>query len=145
MCPINVNKGNEDKVFKNLYGDSKDIIKNLTAIHIRLKVGDLVRISKVKNIFEKGYVTNWSDEIFIVSEVIIREIPVYRIRDRKGEEIKGVFYDYELQKVFKLDQTIHIEKIIKSRKSKKNGTEYLVKWLNQSSKFNSWVKASDLQ
>ena len=35
----------------------------------RFKVGDRVRISKFKNIFAKGYTSNWSSEIFIVDKI----------------------------------------------------------------------------
>ena len=35
----------------------------------RLKVGDRVRISKFKNVFAKGYIPNWSTEIFIVDKI----------------------------------------------------------------------------
>ena len=35
----------------------------------RFKFGDHVSISKYKSIFAKGYVTNWSEEIFIVSKI----------------------------------------------------------------------------
>ena len=35
----------------------------------RYNVGDRVRISKVKNIFAKGYTPNWSREIFIVNKI----------------------------------------------------------------------------
>ena len=31
----------------------------------KFKVSDLVRISKYKNIFAKGYAPNWSEEIFL--------------------------------------------------------------------------------
>ena len=30
----------------------------------KFKVGDHVRISKLKNVFAKGYAPNWSEEIF---------------------------------------------------------------------------------
>ena len=30
------------------------------------KIGDIVRISKYKNIFAKGYVPNWSEEVFVI-------------------------------------------------------------------------------
>ena len=33
------------------------------------KIGDIVRISKYKNIFAKGYVSNWSEEVFVAKEV----------------------------------------------------------------------------
>ena len=35
----------------------------------RFNVGDRVRISKFKNIFAKGYTSNWSKEIFIVNKI----------------------------------------------------------------------------
>ena len=36
----------------------------------KFKVGDYVRISKYKNIFAKGYMPNWSEEVFISSKFI---------------------------------------------------------------------------
>ena len=33
----------------------------------KLRVGDHVRTSKYKNVFTKGYVPNWSEEIFVIS------------------------------------------------------------------------------
>ena len=32
------------------------------------KIGDFVRISKYKNIFAKGYVPNWSEEVFVIKK-----------------------------------------------------------------------------
>ena len=37
----------------------------------KFKVGDLVRISKYENIFAKGYVPNWSEEVFVIIKVKI--------------------------------------------------------------------------
>ena len=34
----------------------------------KVKVGDHVRISKHKNIFEKSYVPNWSEEVFVIKK-----------------------------------------------------------------------------
>ena len=34
----------------------------------KFKVGDRVRISKYKNIFTKGYMPNWSEEVFVVKK-----------------------------------------------------------------------------
>ena len=31
----------------------------------KFKIGDIVRISKYKKIFAKGYVPNWSEKIFL--------------------------------------------------------------------------------
>ena len=35
----------------------------------KLKVGDNVRISKYKNVFAKGYVPNFSEEVFVIKKV----------------------------------------------------------------------------
>ena len=42
----------------------------------KFRVGDYVRISKYKNIFAEGYMTNWSEEIFISSK-IKNTVPCY--------------------------------------------------------------------
>ena len=35
----------------------------------KFKIGDIVRISKYKNIFAKGYTQNWSEELFVIKKV----------------------------------------------------------------------------
>ena len=37
----------------------------------KFKIGDIVRISKYKNIFTKGYVPIWSEEIFVIKKLKI--------------------------------------------------------------------------
>ena len=64
----------------------------------KFKVSDHVRISKYKYIFAKGYVPNWSEEVFIVNE-IKKTVPwTYTINDLNGEKAIGTFYEKELQK-----------------------------------------------
>ena len=46
------------------------ILKKKLIIKIQnFKVGDYIRISKYKNIFAKGYMPNWSEEVFIISKI----------------------------------------------------------------------------
>ena len=35
----------------------------------KFEIGDIVRISKYKNIFAKGYTQNWSEELFVIKKV----------------------------------------------------------------------------
>ena len=35
----------------------------------KFKIGDIARISEYKNIFAKGYVPNWSEEVFVITKV----------------------------------------------------------------------------
>ena len=58
-------------------------------------VGDRVRISKLKNIFAKGYTPNWSREIFLINKINDTVPYTYNLKDLNGEEILGSFYDRE--------------------------------------------------
>ena len=53
----------------------------------KFKVGDNVRISKYKNIFAKGYVPNFSEEVFVIKSVKNTVPWTYVISDLNGEEI----------------------------------------------------------
>ena len=78
----------------------------------KFKIADIVRISKYKNIFAKGYIPNWSGEVFVIKKVKNTVPWTYVISDLKGEEIVGTFYEKELQKKIK-------NKIKKSNKEKR--------------------------
>ena len=62
------------------------------------KVGDIVRISKYKNIFAKGYVPNKSEKVFVIKKVKNTVSWTHVVCDHKGEKIVGTFYEKELQK-----------------------------------------------
>jgi len=50
-------------------------------ISFKFNVGDLVRFREFKDMrFDKGYVENYSEEVFTVIERVPRVPPVYRIR-----------------------------------------------------------------
>ena len=111
----------------------------------KFKVGDKVRISRIKAVFEKGYLPNWSEEIFTIYEVKKTKPITYIIKDQKGEIIQGSFYNEELQHTYQTDQDLHrIEKVI--RKKKINGIEHaLVKWIGYNEKDNSWIPVRELK
>ena len=108
----------------------------------KFSVGDQVRISRIKGIFEKGYLPNWSEALYTVHEVK-RTDPITNIlEDMNGESIKGGFYTEELQK--SKQEVFRIEKII--RKKKINGVEHgLVKWMGYDKKFNEWKPLSEIK
>ena len=58
----------------------------------------LIRISKYKNTFLKGYNPNWSEDLFVIQEVKNTVPWTYASNDLNGEEIIGIFYQKELQK-----------------------------------------------
>ena len=125
-------KKNELTVWRNLYPDRLKI----NDITPKFSVGDEVRISKKKKVFEKGY-TRWTEEIFTITKIQNTNPITYEIADLQGEEIDGTFYEPELQKTEQ--QVFRIEKVIKTEKGKS-----LVKWKGYSDKFNSWVDNKNL-
>ena len=62
----------------------------------KFKIGDRVRIYKYKKLFSKGYETNWTKEIFVISEIRKTSPITYKIKDLNGEDILGSFYKQEL-------------------------------------------------
>ena len=108
MTPVEASKKkNELKVWRTLYPDHLE----RRDINPEFSVGDKVRISKKKKTFEKGYTTRWTEEIFTIVEVKCTLPITYKIADLNGEEIKGSFYEPELQKTSQ--QLFRIEKVIK--------------------------------
>ena len=86
-----------------------DFKKEVNDKNPKFKVGDHVRISKYKNIFAKGYMPNWSEEIFIIKKIKNTVPWTYVINDLNGEEIIGTIYENELQgtsqKEFRIEKT----------------------------------------
>ena len=77
-------------------------------------MGNRVRILKHRSTFGKGYLSAWSEEIYVVAGVVVGSPVVYKIKDLAGEVLEGTFYTQELQKV-KMDPEMEykIEKMIK--------------------------------
>lgn len=132
MAPNNVNCNNEKLILQTVYNRPTIWRKN------KLHVGDIVRISKYKTIFDKGYTPNFTTELFKVTNVN-RMFPVtYKIEDMKQTPIAGQFYEPELQKT-KYPDSYLVEKVLKQK-----GNKVYVKWLGFPSSENSWIAKSDL-
>lgn len=113
-------------------------------IKSNIQVGDKVRISKVKSVFEKGYLPNWTEEIFTVDDIIRKTTPMmFKLKDYNGEVIEGSFYREEIEPILHEDDTYIVEKIIRT---KKRGNEVwcFVKWQGYPSNMNSWVRKKDV-
>ena len=136
--PILVNKKNENKIWETLYGQG-----SRAPVRFKFNTGDQVRIGKNKIIFDKGYLPNWTEEIFTIADRIARKPPIYRLKDFNDDLIIGTFYEFELQRVAKEDDIYRVEKVI--RKRIRNGQrEALVKWRGYPSQFNSWINVKDI-
>ena len=46
-----------------------DSSKEINGKDRKFKIGNIVRISKYKNIFGKVYIPNWSEEVFVIKRI----------------------------------------------------------------------------
>ena len=113
------------------------ILKKKLIKDSKVNFGDHVRISKYKNVFGKGYMPNWSEEIFVIKKIKNTVPWIYVINDLNGEEIIGTFYENELQKT--KQNEFRIEKVIKRK-----GDKLYVKWKGYDNSFNSWIDKKDI-
>jgi len=64
MTPVKASKKQNDMtVFINLYP-----VKRKKRPPVKFAFGDKVRIHKKKGFFEKGYMPNWTEEVFIIQK-----------------------------------------------------------------------------
>ena len=112
----------------------------------KFKVGDTVRISKLKNKFKRGYHATFSDEVFRIHKVLTNlPTPRYILTEWDGTLVEnGTFWPNEIV-AFKFDEKNmwKVEEVLASRGSG-TGKEYLVKWRGWPTKYNSWVNQSDV-
>lgn len=135
FAPAKVTPELESIIFKKLYGYESDV-------KFKFQLGEQVRISKAKKTFRRGYLPNWTDEVFTIFKRYSTSPPTYILHDLKGNVVSGRFYEAEIQRVVKSSTDFwRVEKILKTRGigAKK---EYFVKWLGYSEEHNSWVKQS---
>lgn len=133
MAPADVNKSNEEFVLKR-------IVKNrqFRVVRIRFKIGDKVRISRYKKLFTKGYLPNWSNEIYTVWKILPTTPITYILKDETGNVLRGGFYQQEISKT-KTGNVYLIEKVLR-----KKGNKLLVRWLGFPKSSDSWIDAKDL-
>ena len=113
------------------------VFKKVNDKNPKFKVGDHVRISKYKNIFPKGYMPNWSEEIFIIKKIKNTVPWIYVINDLNGAEIIRTFYENELKKTDQKE--FRMKKILKQK-----GDKLYVKWQGYDNSFNSWIEKKDI-
>ena len=113
-----------------------------------------MRLSKVKGVFARGYLPQWTEEYFVVTSIDQRHYPTtYRLQDSTGAEIEGSFYREEIQPISltvdddssqQQDAEFMVEKVL--RRQRRHGEMWaFVKWLGYPASMNSWVRQRDLR
>lgn len=138
MAPAQVNSTSIEKHLLNTVYNFREKDKLWKAKHKpKFKVGQIVRISRYRTLFSRSFHIQWSFELFSISRVNNNHVPTtYNLRDMNNQEIKGVFYEPELQKTSNKDIYL-IDKIIRRK-----GNKCLVSYLGF--KGNYWIDKSQL-
>lgn len=140
MTPSSVNENNEVEVTENLFGNNENTKQ------IPVKVGDLVRINKTKKMFDKGYLPNWTTELFKIYKIINSKPISVKIKDLNNDMIEGSFYLPEIQtikdnNIYDIDSVVEKRtRIIKGKKIK----EIKVHWRDYPSSFDSWIPETNV-
>ena len=139
--PANVNTKNAMIIWERIHGSVKK--KKPSKL---LQVGDRVRLSKVKSIFAKGYLPNWTEEEFFIDKVNTKYQPItYKVCDYHGKVVEGSFYRQELQPVERSHEKYIIDHIVRQQKRRDGKQWYLVHWRGYPSSMDSWVKKDDIE
>ena len=134
MKPVDASKKSNENIVRKNYNFK------ITDEKPKFSIGDKVRVSLLKNTFEKGYTSNWSEQIYAIYDTKSSNVHYYYLKDLNGNKIDGVFYEQELLKTNIKDNDLYIiERIIK-----KIGNKYLVKWRGYDDSFNSYVNKNDI-
>lgn len=116
MKPVDVSKRSEKKLLETVYAKNRHITTP------KFKIGEFVRVSRGKYIFDKEYFPRWSLEIYKI-RAHNKKFPVtYLLSNYKNQPLFGSFYEPEIQKVKHKDVYL-VEKILKRK-----GDKVLVRW-----------------
>lgn len=132
MKPKDVNRKTQKLLLTTVYNRPKIMGKQV------FSVNDVVRISKYKSIFEKGYTPKWSTELFKVIKVQLTNPATYLLSDMNDRPILGSFYAEELQKAKHHDAYL-VERVIRRK-----GDRVYVKWLGLPPSENSWIHKTNV-
>ena len=77
-------------------------------------MGDYVRVPDQRNIYSKGYTTNWNRERFKIHKYNPTNSVTYSLEDENSEQIEGKYYEQELlRSVFNFESN---QKVLESMK-----------------------------
>ena len=151
MAPADVSSENSETIFyrhdlptkeqiKAVWKNKTDARRSDTDV---IAPGDRVRMLRAKGPFDKGYEGNWKEEVVNVAKTLGSR--GFELKDDTGEEIKGVFYPEEVQKVSKsrYGKRYLIEKVLRYKTVKGKRLAF-VRWSGYGDKFNEWIPVKQI-
>lgn len=142
-APSMVNKENEVQIWADQYLPKKST--KIKKVKFKFSRGDMVRISKSRNPFSRGFGQTYSEEIFKIRQRFGTVPTTYMLEDLNKEQIAGLFYEPEmtLVKGKNKDTKYRIEKVL-SKRTRNGRKQVLVKWKGYPNSFNSWEPATSV-
>lgn len=132
MRPCDVTPAISKRLLRTVYNNIK------ISASAKFSVGQSVRISKFKTVFDKGYTPNWTTEVFQIVKVQATNPVTYLLQDSWGNPVAGGFYEHELHRVANPDVYL-VEKVLRRK-----GNKVYVKWLGLSNVNNSWINKDNV-
>ena len=135
---------NYQKVYDRLYPEEKNqnYQSALKKRKSAFKIGDKVRLSIEKNLFDKGYFRKWTEELYDIDSIKLTDPITYTVKTLHNEKVKGTFYKQQLQK--SNQKIFRIEKVVGKPRIRNGIREVRVKWSGYGNEFNEWIPASEV-
>ena len=142
MSPLEAEKEESSLTLRRIYFE-----KYLHAANKRQKpkfeVGDTVRIFKERGQFHRGYMEDFSEEVFEISHIdTTLPLPRYKLKEYDGNHITGSFFQNELVG-YKPSDFYKIDILDERGKGKKK--EVLVSYRGYPSQYNEWKLLKDIK
>ena len=139
IAPKDVTDVSEAQVWHRLY-DKRFLAKKSNKQTLLVK-GTRVRLNKKHRPFQKGYLPGWTEEVFVIRQVVPGVVPTYKVQEWDRTLVEGTFYRQDLQLVTVPDDGLfRIEKVLQ-RKVK----QVKVPWQGCSDKYDSWIDAKTIR
>ncbi len=136
--PVDVNASNIGEVKRKLFpNESRQTLPNP-----KFKEGDYVRLSIVKQKFEKESRPNWTEEVFQIAKVLATSPRTYIVKDLSGELIEERIYETQLQQI-DLPQIFVVKNVLK-RRTRNKKKQFLVTWRGYPDSFAEWIGEDQL-
>jgi len=132
MRPVDVTPAIAERLLTRVYSAIK------VAGSAKFKVGDSVRVSKYKTIFEKDYTPNWTTEVFKILKVQRINPVTYLLEDYHGKFIAGAFFEFHRATH---PNICFVKKVLEGKRRREN--EIYVKWLGFDGS-HSWIHKDNM-
>ena len=142
MSPLEGEKEENEPIIRRIYFE-KYMKVHKKKQNPKFAVGEKVRIFKERGKFHRGYMEDFTEEVFTVSHVDTNlPVPRYRLKEYDGKDIVGSFFQNELVH-YQPEDFYKIDILDERGRGKKK--EVLVSYRGYPSHYNEWKLLKDIK